>query len=281
MGKSFCVYIHTTPSNKRYVGITSNKPESRWNEGRGYKCNPAFYNAILKYGWNNISHEIVADGLAEEKAKNMEIALISKYMTRSNKYGYNCTDGGDGKTGYKVTEETKSKISAAHMGKRLSDETKAKLSDINKGKCLSEEHKAKISSANKGKHSANIVGAGSGKRLSAEHRAKISAALTGKHLSNETKLKLSAATKGKRASAETKAKLIASHKPYMKAVYQYTVNGEMVRVWESRSSALKGFRPGKMSSGIAECIAGRIARAYGYFWSYIPTQSEVVKSGKV
>ena len=183
--KNFCVYIHTTPSNKHYVGITSNKPENRWNEGRGYKRSPAFYNAILKYGWDNITHKIIADGLTEEKAKNMEIDLIAKHKTKNNKYGYNCTDGGDGKTGYRASEETKYKISVAHMGKKLSEETKTKLSVINKGKHLTEAHKAKISAANMGKHFTNIAvdkmsKDGNSKRLSEEHKAKNIGSTNGK-----------------------------------------------------------------------------------------------------
>lgn len=34
--KCYCVYIHISPSNKAYIGITSISPEERWDGGRGY-----------------------------------------------------------------------------------------------------------------------------------------------------------------------------------------------------------------------------------------------------
>ena len=54
----YVVYKHTTPSGKVYIGITGLKPERRWRNGNGYKDNEHFYRAILKYGWDNIKHEI-------------------------------------------------------------------------------------------------------------------------------------------------------------------------------------------------------------------------------
>lgn len=31
----YSVYIHTLPNNKVYIGITSQKPKARWDNGRG------------------------------------------------------------------------------------------------------------------------------------------------------------------------------------------------------------------------------------------------------
>lgn len=47
---NYCVYLHTSPTNKYYVGITKQNPLKRWANGRGYCKNKHFYNAILKYG---------------------------------------------------------------------------------------------------------------------------------------------------------------------------------------------------------------------------------------
>ena len=78
--KLYTVYKHTSPSGKVYIGITCRKPEYRWNHGRGYKeiDQPLFYRAIKKYGWDNITHEILYSGLQEKDAKNLEISLIKQ-----------------------------------------------------------------------------------------------------------------------------------------------------------------------------------------------------------
>ena len=60
MGNNWTVYMHITPNNKKYIGITSQIPNKRWRNGKGYKkC--LFLNAIKKYGWGNIKHEILFD----------------------------------------------------------------------------------------------------------------------------------------------------------------------------------------------------------------------------
>lgn len=120
--KSYTVYKHTSPSGKVYIGITSKKPEYRWNHGRGYKeiDQPVFYRAIKKYGWDNITHEILYSGLQEKDAKNLEISLIKQY--KSLGLSYNITDGGDGfrgathRKGKKASEETKRKMREARRG---------------------------------------------------------------------------------------------------------------------------------------------------------------------
>ena len=49
-----CVYKHIFPNGAIYIGRTSMSPEDRWLNGWGYKQNPLAFNAILKYGWDNI-----------------------------------------------------------------------------------------------------------------------------------------------------------------------------------------------------------------------------------
>ena len=74
---SYTVYMHTSPSNKRYIGVTKQKPISRWRtDGSGYKDSKYFWRAIKKYGWNNFQHEILFQGLTKEEAEQKEIELI-------------------------------------------------------------------------------------------------------------------------------------------------------------------------------------------------------------
>ena len=117
-----------------YIGITGQEPEKRWNCGRGYRGNEHFFRAIVKYGWDNIRHEILRSGLTKEEACEIEMQLISQYKSCDEKYGYNNSIGGSGgMLGYHHSEETKIKISSARRGKtyyyEISDETRKKLSE--------------------------------------------------------------------------------------------------------------------------------------------------------
>lgn len=84
--KRWILYRHTSPSGKVYVGITSKSVNKRWNGDRGYKTCIYFYNAILKYGWDNIKHEILFTDLEEKRAKSLEIELIRHYKSLGISY---------------------------------------------------------------------------------------------------------------------------------------------------------------------------------------------------
>lgn len=122
--KKFIVYEHLFPNGKRYFGITSKEPHQRWENGSGYTQNKqsVMYNAIQKYGWENIEHNIIAEGLSYEEATEMEIYLIKKYKTNCRRYGddygYNMTDGGEGALGHTVSEASAKRMSEAHKGKK-------------------------------------------------------------------------------------------------------------------------------------------------------------------
>lgn len=127
------VYVHTNKLNcKRYVGITSQKPEYRWNGGKAYKQSPHFWAAIQKYGWDGFTHEILYDKLSEDEAKSKEIELISLWNTQDSRYGYNVSSGGGGNTGFVPSDELRKKWSEIRTGSKRSDETKRKLADASK-----------------------------------------------------------------------------------------------------------------------------------------------------
>lgn len=117
MENNYTVYMHISPSNKRYIGITSQKPENRWSNGNGYKYSPHFYRAIEKYGWDNFEHIIIAKGLTEDEAKWLETELIKEWDSTNQDKGYNITLGGEGANGLVHTEETKKKISKSRKDK--------------------------------------------------------------------------------------------------------------------------------------------------------------------
>lgn len=114
MNNDYCVYMHTFPNGKRYIGITCCKPDRRWQKGRGYINQRVVYNAISKYGWGNIRHEIVSSGMSLDKANEKERELIALYQTTNRAYGYNVELGG--KACGHLTDDHKAKIGNANRG---------------------------------------------------------------------------------------------------------------------------------------------------------------------
>lgn len=120
------VYMHTFPNGKRYIGITKQELNARFDNGNGYKNNP-MKRAIKKYKWENVKHDLLFDNLTKEQAELKEIELIDFYNTTNIEFGYNLSKGGKSSSGCKFSEETKKKMSNWHKGKILSNETKQKI----------------------------------------------------------------------------------------------------------------------------------------------------------
>ena len=115
----FCVYRHVAPNGKSYIGITSKKPEHRWNHGKAYKQNRYFTNAINQYGWDAFRHEIIFEGLEKKDACAKEIELIAKYKTNNPEHGYNLSSGGEASAlGAHWTQASRDKAAKAKRGKR-------------------------------------------------------------------------------------------------------------------------------------------------------------------
>ena len=151
---TFTVYKHTSPSGKIYIGITSLPVERRWQDGKNYKSSIIFYNAIRKYGWENIKHEILFTELTRDQAEQIEIQLIAQYKSNNSKYGYNIEEGGHVA---KMSAETRAKLSKAHLGKHYkkrrnhTEEEKKAISQKLKGRTSpmknrhwTEEQRAKV-----------------------------------------------------------------------------------------------------------------------------------------
>lgn len=149
---SYCVYKHIAPNGKVYIGITRQNPRKRWKNGEGYNECPRFYNAILKYGWDNFKHEILFSGLTQEEAEAKEIELIKQHNSTDENFGYNLANGGNTTKDYHHTEETKAKYSNVHKGKHPWNYGKTGYTVINaRGKKRSAEARKKMSD-NRPKH---------------------------------------------------------------------------------------------------------------------------------
>ena len=76
MKDNYKVYVHIAPNGKRYYGITKQKVEKRWQNGKRYSNNEHFTNAINKYGWN--------EGFEHIKTNSGEDVLIGDFNGRKS-----------------------------------------------------------------------------------------------------------------------------------------------------------------------------------------------------
>ena len=161
----YTVYAHRNLKNgKSYVGMTSQEPKYRWDNGKGYKNQPKIWADIQNSDWNSDwQHEILGKFENEQDALKYEAFWIAMLDTVRN--GYNSSTYSN----YGFTEETRKKISESmtgeknpFYGKHHSEETRKKISESMTGeknplygKHHSEDTKRKMSEAHKEKIYAN------------------------------------------------------------------------------------------------------------------------------
>ena len=231
--KEYYVYAHISPSNKYYIGVTSIGLNKRFGNGNGYKKHKHFCNAILKYGWDNFQHEIIAGKITKDEAFNFEKILINKLQSNNPLFGYNLSDGGEsGVKGfhYIMSDEHKQKISKSHIGIRPSEETKQKIREKVLGKTASEETKEKMRIVN-----------------------------TGRKHTQDSKDKISNWHKGRK-------KWYPANKSKGKPVCQYNLKGEFVAEFPSAKEAQR--RTGFSQSCISKCCNGDMLFFKNYIWRY-------------
>lgn len=148
---TYTVYKHTAPNGKIYIGITSQRVVKRWDNGRGYSKSGHFRNAINKYGWENITHEIIATNISKTDAAALEKKLISEYDSTNPAKGYNMSTGGEyGSTGIKQTPDVIENRVKHYRGIPLKEAHKKKISDAHRGQKFTDEHRENLSAAHKG-----------------------------------------------------------------------------------------------------------------------------------
>lgn len=240
MINNYNVYMHIFPNQKKYIGITCRNPLKRWgHNGYGYRLQPKVYNAILKYGWDNIEHKILFIDLSKKEAEQKEIELIAKYKATNIRYGYNIENGGN--TIGKHNRETIQKIREANIGKLVSDITKNKISNANKGRVITEETRQKLIEA--------------GKKPKSE---------IGKQHIREAKLGEKNPMYNKPKSKETIKKYQLSRGT--KKVIQYDLEGNIIRIWDSTYDASKELNI-CLKNIRRSCISKY--NAGGYKWLYV------------
>lgn len=140
-------------NGKIYIGKTIGSLERRKRQHR----NDAFTNmkqtyfckAIRKHGWEAFEWDIIEVNIDNETLCEREIHWIKHF--KSNTKGYNLTTGGEGMSGWTITEAHRKKLSDAHKGVKLSESHRMSLSKARMGKVFSEETRKKISDSQRGK----------------------------------------------------------------------------------------------------------------------------------
>lgn len=249
----YTVYKHTAPNGKCYIGMTKQLPNDRWKNGLGYRTQTRFYRAILKHGWDNMSHEIISSDLTFEQAEELEKTLIAKYRSWDKNFGYNIERGGNCKKG--ISAETLAKIKKSHS----MDEYKAKIREANARRWSKPEARTHMSMLFSGERNPQY-----GKKLSEGHKRVLIEArrkvkeprdgvnnnFYGKHHSEETKQKISQANFGVNSGKATSVMCVET--------------GEIF------GCIRDAYRATNIHfSSISKCCVGKARSAGGYHWQYV------------
>lgn len=254
--KNWCVYRHIAPNGKMYVGITSQLPQKRWNNGHGYKHSTYFFNAIKKYGWDNFKHEILLEGLSEEEASWAEEMFVECWDLIDRDKGYNCKNGG-GVHG-KHTIETKERIAQSSRDRWKDPVYKSRQSALTKEWWSVEDNKQRMREAqSKGMK---------GLPKSEEHKRKLREANIGKRHTKETLKKMSDRQSGGN-NGHAKS-VVVLDKESMK----------VIRKFDTMTEAAKFI--GVSLSCVSECCNGNAYTAGGYICQYAEKATKTTKEDK-
>lgn len=205
----YVVYLITNIKNgKQYVGQTKLLPGDRWKQHLRSKSSTYLSRAIRKYGPYSFTFNILKRTKTKFLANYFESRFISQLKTRNSEIGYNLTDGGEGNSGWRPSEETRKNMSKSalgntnHLGFVNTLESIQRMQYVHTGVVISEETKNKMSLAHTGKVFSN------------EHKKNISLARVGKPFSKTHRLSLSKNhwTKGPRAEEIRSILSIASRR---------------------------------------------------------------------
>jgi NUMOD3 motif len=141
---------------------------------------------------------LLRENMNEKQAFAHEIEMIKAWGRKDLGTGIlrNLTDGGEGVSGIRRSDEYREMMSLKFKNRTMSKEHKLNISLSLKGRTLSDEHKAKMILGNLGK-----------KRCD-ESKARMSLAQKGRTISEETRARMSLAKRN--MSQQTKAKMSLS-----------------------------------------------------------------------
>jgi len=240
LSKSGIYEIRNKVNNKVYIGSTI-KFSARWLIHKSHLRNKKHHSKTLQEDWEEFGKENFKFSIIEYVTKGILLQREQYWMDETKCYerefGYNVLRFANSPSGYKHTEESKSKISKANKGRKWSKESKKRLSESCKGRKISDATKRKISEFSKGrKHPPR----------SKEARLKISKTRKAGYASG----KIKKVHLGQKFSKEHKRKISENH-----ADFSGNKNGRARLTWEK----VREIRE-KHKNGIAQ---SKLAIEYG------------------
>lgn len=275
-GNAYTVYLLIFPDDKKYVGLTRQKPEKRWRCGQGYKHQTVVYNAIQEAGgWDNVKHEIVLENVSIDTGKEKEKELIKQYQTQDPDYGYNVKNGGQ-----TFGEHSQEFLDALHermvgntycIGRKISKKHLQALIEGNK-RCkkprtrnwvMPEEQRKHISECAKERWKNPEY-----RRKYSENRPDVSGEnnpMYGKKHSEETKEKIRQKALGRKLTVEQRKKL-SDASTNTKRVFQIDLNGNIVAEYKRVKDAAEAMSC--CPTNISHCCRGKGKTCKGFMWRY-------------
>lgn len=247
------IYKISSPSGRVYIGQTINFKNRLTHHKKLTRPDTKLAKAIIKYGWDNLSKEII-DTIEtttkedrDKKLNNLEIYYIQLYNSYKN--GYNCTTGGDGTVGRNHSKETKQFLRNMNLGKTLSVEHKENISKglKNNPRIITEETRRKLSASKLGDKNPNYK-----KVPSEETKLKMSISQTGRHHTQESKDKIANSKKGVKRPAEVMAK---SADKKRRIIYQLDLKYNVLKIWAGVNDTMKvtgNYNIGRICRGLKE-----------------------------
>lgn len=181
----FYVYEHWRLDRDECFYVGKGRGNRAHRMSRRNKHHQAIVSKVHREGFG-VEVRIVASGLDEDEAFRIECERIAFWREAGVDLA-NYTNGGQGCSGRKLTDEAKAKIGAAHKGKIVSDETKAKFSASRRGK-KNKKHSNRLPYTEERKKAIS-------QRLTGEKHF-----MFGKKHSEETRAKMSASAKARKSS---------------------------------------------------------------------------------
>lgn len=98
-------------NNKIYIGKTFQDINTRFRQHYFVNESTLIHKAMVKYGIDNFSLDILYSSIDEEEINEKEIFYIEYYNARDKNIGYNICKGGEGTKGRIVSKEFKNYMS--------------------------------------------------------------------------------------------------------------------------------------------------------------------------